>query len=221
MYEAEIIEKFSKVPVFSLADVSQIVKNRNYAKVVVSRMVKNRKIKKVKKGFYTLHEDPFLVSTFLVKPSYVSSVSALYFHRKITQIPNEIFCFTNKLPRKIFFLTTINFFHTDLFFGFEIEKYEGFDVPVATVEKAIIDSVGKFPLSLIEEAFEGINLKRMLEYLKKIKRPSVVKRVGFLLEKNGYRVYSELKDCIKDNYIPLDPLLKTKRRKERKWKVLI
>jgi hypothetical protein len=43
-YEAELLSKFSKMPVFSLADVSQIVKSKNYAKVIISRMVKKGKV---------------------------------------------------------------------------------------------------------------------------------------------------------------------------------
>jgi len=221
MYETELLSKFSKMPVFSLADVSQIVRSRDYSKVIISRMVKKGKVKRIKRDTYTLHEDPLLVSTFLVKPSYVSSISSLYLHKKITQIPNEVFCFTSNLPKRFFFVMPINFFHTDFFFGFENEKYDEFEIPVATDEKAIIDSIGKVPLSVVEEAFENLKIERMVEYLKKIGKSSFAKRIGFLLEKNGYDVYQELKGLIKGSYIPLDPLVKTHKRKNEKWKVFV
>jgi predicted transcriptional regulator of viral defense system len=221
MYETELVDKLSKMPLFSLADVSQIVKSREYAKVVIRRMVKNEEVKRIKRDAYTFHEDPILVSTFLVKPSYVSSVSSLYLHKKITQIPNEVFCFTNNLPKKFFFVVPINFFHTDFFFGFELEKYGEFEILVATDEKAIIDSVGKVPLSVVEEAFEDLKIDRIIGYLKKIGKSSFAKRIGFLLERNGYDVYHELKGLIKGNYISLDPLIKSHKRKNRKWKVFI
>ena len=32
VYEVDIIERFSKVPVFTLSDVSQVITNRDYAK---------------------------------------------------------------------------------------------------------------------------------------------------------------------------------------------
>jgi len=221
MYETEIISKFSKTPVFSLADVSQLVKNRAYAKVVISRMVRKGEVKRIKRDTYTLHEDPLLVSTFLVKPSYISSISSLYLHKKITQIPNEVFCFTSNFPRKFFFVTPINFFHTDYFFGFENERYGEFEIPVATDEKAIIDSVGKIPLFVVEEALENLKVERMIDYLKKIGKSSFAKRIGFLLEKNDYDVYQELKGLIKGTYIPLDPLVKTRKRKNERWKVIV
>ena len=46
MYEVIILEKFSNMPVFSLADVSQITKSRIYAKILISSLKKVKKIKK-------------------------------------------------------------------------------------------------------------------------------------------------------------------------------
>jgi len=45
MYEIEIIEKLSKMPVFDLGDVNQIIQNKLYAKKVVSKLVKAGKVK--------------------------------------------------------------------------------------------------------------------------------------------------------------------------------
>src|SRR3989338_8013598 len=101
MYESEIIKKFEKMPVFSLGDVNQIINNRMYAKKFLKRMLKEGKVIKVKKNIYTLYDDSFLLSTFLLKPSYVSMASALSYHKLITQIPKEIFCATSKNSKKI------------------------------------------------------------------------------------------------------------------------
>lgn len=221
MYEVKIKEHFSKVPVFTLGDVNQIISNRVYAKKLISKEAREGKIKKIKKGLYTFYEDPFLISTFLLKPSYISSISALSYHHKISQIPNEIFCFTSKLPKTYFFVTKINFFHTKYFFGFKLEKYSNFKIPIATPEKAIIDSIGKVPLSIIEEAFEDLDMNRMLSYLKRIGKSGIIKRIGYLLEKNGYEVYEELKKYINSKYIPLDPLRKGKKKRIKKWRLKI
>jgi len=43
MYESEILERFSSVPVFSLADISQITKNKAYAKILLSSLLKKEK----------------------------------------------------------------------------------------------------------------------------------------------------------------------------------
>ena len=220
MYEADILKHFSGVPVFSLSDVTQIISNRGYAKQFVSGMVKKGKIERVRKGLYSLHRDPFLASTFLLKPSYISSVSALSYYHKITQIPRDVFCFTSRPTREYFFITRINFYHTKFFFGFEKRKYNDFELPIATPEKAIIDSIGKVPLHVIEEAFDGINLKRIMEYLERIGKSCVVKRVGYLLEKNGYDVFENLREFVDNKYIPLDPLTGGKKR-NRKWRLFV
>jgi len=221
MYETAVIKHFSKVPVFSLADVAQIISNRGYAKQFVSRMIKKGLMRRVKKGLYSMHDDPFLVSTFLLRPSYISSFSALSFHHKIAQIPNEVFCFTSKEPRRYFFITKINFHHTKFFFGFEKEHYAGFEIPVATPEKAIIDSIGVVPLHIIEDAFSEVDAERMQSYLFRIGKSSVVKRIGYLLEKNGHDVYSRVKKFVDRGYIQLDPVTKNGKKKERRWRLLV
>jgi predicted transcriptional regulator of viral defense system len=221
MYEAKVIEHFSDVPVFRLGDVSQIVENREYAKKFLQRMVRQGRLKKIKKDFYTIHEDPFLVSTFLIKPSYVSSVSALSFHHLITQIPKEVFCFTTKQSKTINFISGINFVHTKYFFGFKHVKHEKIYIPIATPEKAIIDSIGIVPFSVFDEAFEKIDIEQLIDYLKTIKKSSIVKRIGYLAEKNGFDVYEKLKKFINNKYIFLDPIAKRYGKKNKKWKVVV
>ncbi len=91
---------------------------------------------------------------------------------------------------------------------------------IATVEKAIIDSIGKVPLSVIEDSFEKLNTQRMLFYLNKIQKSSIVKRIGYLLESNGYDVYSDLKRFVNNRYIPVDPIVKGKGTRNDKWKLI-
>lgn len=221
MYEAEIIKKFESMPVFSLGDINQIINNRTYAKRFLKRMLKEGKLFKIRKNTYTLHKDPFLVSTFLIKPSYISGASALSHHKRITQIPSEVFCATLKNNKSFKFGEKINFVHTNYLFGFESVEYEGFRIPIATPEKAIIDSFSVIPISIFEEAFEDIDKRVMVEYLKRIKKSSIIKRIGYLMEKRGCDVYNELEKFINYRYIPLDPLIKNKGVKNKKWGVVI
>lgn len=217
MYEAEILENFSKMPVFSLSDVNQIINNRGYSKKFLKRMCDKKRVIKIKKNFYTLKKDDFLISTFLVKPSYISSASALSYYKMISQIPNEIFCATSKKTQKT---GKINFFHTNYFFGYKYENYENYKILIAEPEKAIIDSFSIIPVSIFEEALEEIDVNKMVSYLKKIKKSSIVKRAGYLMEKKGYKVFDSLKNMINYKYIHLDPLLKNKGKKDKKWRII-
>lgn len=219
MYESKIL-KLKEVPVFSLADVSQIVSGKGYAKKLLRKLKEKGEIRKIRKDKYTFHEDSFLVSSFIIKPSYISSVSALSYHKLITQIPKDIFCFTTKKKEKVAYISDIRFIHTDLFFGFENQSYQGFKIPIATPEKAIIDSIGIIPISVFEEAISSVNLDRIKEYLKRIKKSSTIKRVGYLLEQNGFDA-SDLKKKINYKYIYLDPLAKKKGMKNKKWRLII
>lgn len=221
MYELKVMENFSKIPVFSLSDLNQIINNRAYAKKFLKRELERNIIFKIKKNAYTVHQDPFIVSTFLIKPSYISSVSALSYHRLITQIPNEVFCATAKKAVKANFISKITFFHTNYFFGFKAEDYGGFKILIGDPEKAIIDSFSVVPVSIFEEAFESINETKMIGYLKKIKKSSIIKRVGYLMEENGFDVHEKLKKLINYKYIGLDPLLKPKGKKNAKWGLII
>ena len=170
---------------------------------------------------YTFYDDPFLVSISLNRPSYISSVSALSYYKLITQIPKDIFCFTLKKNKNFKFISEIRFIHTKYFFGFDNLEYMNFKIPIATPEKAIIDSIGLVPIVLFEEAFENINIERILEYLQKIKKSSVLKRIGYLLEKHGFDIFDKIKNNINNRYIYLDPIAKKKGIKNRKWKLII
>ncbi len=65
-----------------------------------------------------------------------------------------------------------------------MEKYNGFEIPIATPEKAIIDFIGRIPVSSLEDAFEGIDAEKLVSYAKKTGKKSTMKRIGYLLEKN-------------------------------------
>ncbi len=219
MYESKIL-KLKEVPVFALSDIAQIVSGKEYAKKLLRKLKKSGEIKKIRKNIYTFHEDDFLISTFLLKPSYISSVSALSYHKLISQIPKDTFCFTTKEKKTMNFNSDILFFNTKYFFGFKSEEYMGFKIPIACIEKAIIDSIGVVPISIFEEAIEKIDINVMLELLKKIKKSSIIKRIGYLLEKNGFQV-EKLRKNINNKYIYLDPLAKKKGSRNKKWKVII
>ena len=220
MYESRVL-KLKEIPVFSLSDISQIVSGKEYAKKLLKKMILSGEIKKIKRDRYTFHDDPFLVSTFINKPSYISSVSALSYHKAISQIPKDIFCFALKKQKDVKFISEIKFIKTKYFFGFDSLEYLNFEIPIADAEKAIIDSIGIVPISLIEESIKGISIEKMLGYLKKIKKSGIVKRVGYLLEKHGFNVYSKIRRYLNNKYILLDPLSKKYGEKDKKWRLIV
>lgn len=221
MYELELLQHLKKLPVFHLSDVAQIINNRSYAKRFLKKELEKGLIKRIRKDHYTLFDDPLLVSCYVVKPNYITTISALSYHKLITQIPNTIFCATTKRTTSIKFITSIEYKHTNHFFGFEMKPYNNFKIPVATPEKAIIDSVGTVPLSLIDEALEHVNKELMIKLLKQIKKSHIIKRIGYLLEQKGFECYKELKPFMNYKKTRLNPLINKNGLKNKKWGLII
>lgn len=220
MYEYGLL-RLKEVPVFSLSDVAQIVSGKGYAKQLLARMVSRGEVRRLRGGLYSFHDDDFLVSTYLVKPSYISSVSALSYHRLITQIPKEVHCFTTKRGAVMRLGMDIRFFHTEYFFGFGEREHAGFRIPIADAWKAVIDSFGVVPVSVFEEAVEKVDPESMLLCLKRIRKSSILKRAGFLLERNGFDSYPDLRKMINRRYIRFDPLAGSGGERNRKWGLVV
>ena len=139
----------------------------------------------------------------------------------ITQIPKDIFCYTLKKEKSLTFVSEIKFIQTKYFFGFDNSEYMNFKIPIASPEKAIIDAIGIIPISVIEDAWDNIDIEKMLEYLQKIKKSNIVKRIGYLLEKHGFDIYDKIKNNLNNKYIYVDPLAKKQGQKNKKWKLII
>ncbi|MDE1858608.1 MAG: hypothetical protein KGI26_06060 [Thaumarchaeota archaeon] len=136
---------------------------RGHAKVYASRLVRKGLAAKVANGIITFTEDPFLVATQLVEPSYVSLNSALYLRGSVTQVPSVVECVTTRTS------TTIGWakisYHRivpPLMFGYErVARYGGY-LFAATKEKAVLDMVyyGMTPRTEELDLDEG-KLRRM------------------------------------------------------------
>ncbi|MDD3083839.1 MAG: hypothetical protein PHP82_02340 [Candidatus ainarchaeum sp.] len=206
MYDLEVLKTMRKMPVFSLSDIAKITKNRNYAKVLLARMVKGKTICRLMRDKYSLHDNPLIFSPFLNNPSYISCASALSYHGLISQIPNSIFLMTTKRSKKI---NNLIYHKTKNFFGFNSTKISGVNTFIAEPEKAFIDSIGIHPLHIIIDALPELDSKKLLNYAKKCNE---LKRIAFLLKK-------ELN--VSKKYIYLDPLSKKSGVRDEKWKLIM
>lgn len=206
MYDAKVLNLMSKMPVFSLADVAKITNNRAYAKVLLSRLVKEKNVHRLMRDKYTLFDNPMIFSPFLNYPAYISCASALNYYGLISQVPNSVFLMTSKRPKTI---KNLVFHKTKNFFGFKKIKINGINTLIAEPEKAFIDSIGIHPLNLILESLPELDENKLLEYAKQCNE---LKRISFLLEK-------ELK--VSKKFIYLDPLSKKNGVRNEKWKLIV
>lgn len=147
----ELIKKTSNLPCFTIGF---LLAGQNVAllRPQVNRWVKDRKLIKLHKGFYTLAEpyrrmplEPFAIAGKLKTPSYISLQSALAFHGMIPEYVPQITSVTTGRPQTIetplgrFDFRHINKKH---FHGFsQVTLSAGQTAFIACPEKALLDLV--------------------------------------------------------------------------------
>jgi predicted transcriptional regulator of viral defense system len=171
IYLNKIREFLKTTPIFRAKDIELIVKNKNYSYVILHNLLKKGEIKRVKKGWYSIYEDP-IVSVFCFKPAYIGLQEALSFHELWEQETNVILVTTRKVRigiRKIFDNNVIlHRIKQKYFFGYDYLKYENFFIPISDIEKTLIDLVyfNEIPdKKVLKEIKKKINKGKLKAYL--------------------------------------------------------
>lgn len=129
--------------VFSVQQLANLIgRKRAVATVYLSRLVKNKIAKRVKKGKIAFTDDDFVIATQLVEPSYISLDSAFLYYGMTKQITRSVECVTTK--NSLDYRSLGIKYHKipkGLFFGYIMEKRGGSYVFVAEPEKALIDGL--------------------------------------------------------------------------------
>ncbi|MEK6817145.1 MAG: hypothetical protein AABY09_06010 [Nanoarchaeota archaeon] len=173
----KVEELFEISPVVDFRSIEMVVKaNRrggNYAKLLISNLIKQGKIRKVGKGFYTRHDDNSL-AVFAFKPAYLGLQSALSFHGLWEQETIPVILTAKKVRRGIRVILGANVLVRNIgrkyFFGFDFLKDGDFYLPYSDLEKTFIDMVvfsmdiGKDVLRRIKKK---INKGKLAGYLKR------------------------------------------------------
>jgi len=171
IYLNKIREFLKTTPIFRAKDIELIVKNKNYSYVILHNLLKKGEIKRVKKGWYSIYEDP-IVSVFCFKPAYIGLQEALSFHELWEQETNVILVTTRKVRigiRKIFDNNVIlHRIKQKYFFGYDYLKYENFFIPISDIEKTLIDLVyfNEIPdKKVLKEIKKKVNKGKLKAYL--------------------------------------------------------
>jgi len=160
---------------FSLKDAAKFYDGTlNELKVVMHRLVKQKKLIRLLRGYYTINLTRLDWEQFaceLVCPSYISFEYALNYYSVIDQIPSRLTLATIKKGREYDLPDQIleySHFTSKLFFGYKIQG----NILIAEPEKALLDelyliSLKKRYLSLAELDFSGIDKKLFNHWLEK------------------------------------------------------
>jgi len=167
LYQIRDLAIESNRAVYSIQQLSNLIgKSRAISTVYSSRLVEKKLATKVMKGTISFVDDPFVIATQLVEPSYLSLNSALLFHEIIQQVPKTIECVTSKNSFRYTHMGVV--YHKipkSLFFGYRRHSKANSYVFVAEPEKAIIDGIylNVYGKKDIEEFMPKLNHSRLLE----------------------------------------------------------
>lgn len=227
MKEQDIIEYVNEKPVFSIQTIQRLGNfSKEYSKIILHRLLNKNRIKKVGKNKYSTKKNIYVVASNLKVPSYISFWSASVYYGFSEQILNTIFvACTKKFKEIIFEGYKIKFLPANMFGYKKIISNDG-EIFMAEPEKLIIDvflnfnAIGNF--DEIEKIFQKseINKEKIIEYLKIINKDSLIKRIGFMLEKHKkIDIYSYFE--LNTNYYFLNPFFKKYKKLNSKWRLKI
>ena len=171
----QILELFDKSPVVDLRSIERIIgvkkQDNNYAKLLVSNLVIQGKIKKIIKGKYSKYDDHSL-SVMCFNPAYLGLQSALSFHGLWDQasVPVIITSVKVRSGTRDIFGSNVMIRRTDkkFMFGFEYVLDGDFYLPYSGIEKTFIDMV-VFKQNMSDDVLmnfrKRINKKKLVKYL--------------------------------------------------------
>lgn len=226
MKKIEIIRELEKRPLFTFNEfVRMIAKTQKYARTYLYRLKKENHIFQVERGKYTVFDDPMIVSSHIMVPSYISFWTAIRFHNLTEQLPVDIMIAVPKSKKAIEFQgVKLRFFKMKHMWGYKKQRYRDFDIFVAEKEKCIVDSLllKNTPFDEIAKAVKtkDFDARKLAEYGIKAGNKSLMKRLGYLME-NFELETEKLARHLDNNYILLDWSGTEKGKKDKKWKIIV
>ncbi len=201
------------MPIFTTRQISAIFGDSRYTKVYLHRLLERKLIKRLKRGFYTVHDDPVIYATHIYYPSYISLWYAFQYHGTTTQLPKILEIMTHRKDS----IQEMEFINTGYLWGYQTIRYSGFEVFMADLEKAIVDAVvtERVPVDEVEAAIRQCDREILEEYTLRTDL-STMKKIGYVTETAGHlmeKVYDRIKGD--RNYVRFYAA-----KKKNRWRVI-
>src|SRR3989344_5202846 len=171
-YLKDVESIFKKSIIVNSSSISRITKNKQYTKQMIRNLIREKKINRLSKGCYTIHDDPSL-AVFCFKPSYLGLQDALSFNNLWEQETIPIIVTTAKVRQGIRTILGTNVLikriNKKYLFGFDYRNYSNFYLPYSDIEKTLIDLIYfKQPIDkeTLKEIIKRIDKKKLNKYLK-------------------------------------------------------
>ena len=233
MKTLKVMKKLETYPTFNVDTVANIIdKDTTYAKVYLNRLKNKGIVKQIQRNVYTVQEDPLIIASRIIWPSYISLWAAFRHHNLTEQIPNTISVVTTRAKSREnikIMNTTIVFerIRALWFFGFSKIKINDFEIFMAEPEKALIDAMLLKKTStteiyfILKENIKNISTKKIVDYILRTKNRALAKRFGWMLESLGYNYAKRLKKQTYKTMIPLDITRPLTGLNDKKWGVVV
>lgn len=173
-YIDKIRKFFKESPIVSIASLKKFIrkKDNSYIYLIINNLLKKGEIKRITKGYYTIHDNPSLV-VFCFKPAYLGLQDALSAHNLWEQETNPVMITSRKVRRGVRKVFSQNIVLKNIdskyFFGFNYEKQGDFYFPYSDIEKTFIDMIyfkQYLDKETKEEFIKRIDKKKLNSYLK-------------------------------------------------------
>jgi len=167
---------FNNSPVISYNSIQRLIndkkKVKQYTKQLIKNLIAKGKIKKLTKGFYSIHDESSL-AVFCFKPAYLGLQDALSFHNIWEQETIPVIITTRNIRsglRKVLGTNIlIRKINKKYFLGFEYYQSNNFFLPYSDIEKTFIDMI-YFNQKLDKETLNNfkkiINKEKLKKYIK-------------------------------------------------------
>ena len=188
-YLDKIGNLFEKSLVVTFDSIKMIVKDKKnvkqYAKQIIRNLIKQNKIKRITRGFYTVHDDPSL-AVFCFS-GYLGVQNALSFHNLWEQETIPIIITSKRVRNGIRKIMNKNVMIRRIdkkyLFGFEYYLDGDFYFPYSDIEKTFIDMVyfrQRIDEDVLNEIKHRIDMKKLKFYLKRYPERFRKKVMGLL-----------------------------------------
>lgn len=214
--ESKALEKLKELKVFTTKDIKLLLElNQTQTYNLIKSLKKKNHIEIIKKGLYCIEgTNEMIIAPRVSYPAYISFLSALNYYE-----------LTDQISKKIILATTIRKKHKDyIFVTLKNKRFFGYtkidNIIIAEKEKALIDSLllPKYSggIKTIIDCFKiDLNKKKLYDYAIKIESKSVLRRLGYILERLNIKFNYKLK--IGKGYELLDPSKPKKNNYNKKW----
>ncbi len=194
-YITDIRELFKKSPVVDTRSVDRIIRSRShtggqYGKQLIRNMVAGGEIKRLARGYYTMHDDPSL-AVLCFAPAYLGLQDALSFHNLWEQETIPVIVTSHKMRQGLRNILGTNVLVCRLdrkyMFGYEYSCKGDLCLPYSDIEKTLIDIAyfnEKIDNEVLLAARRKIDSEKLKSYLKRYP-PKIAAKVEKMLY--GYR----------------------------------